>query len=84
MYACAYTVYKLQVNNNVSICIHSAGKFKVAILIPLDKYKLYYYMYFILFCYQTWFYDDFACNSNLSDKIIFPNVRRPWDIQFLF
>lgn len=84
MYACAYTVYKLQVNNNVFICIHSAGKFKVAILIPLDKYKLYYYMYFILFCYQTWFYDDFACNSNLSDKIIFPNVRRPWDIQFLF
>lgn len=76
MYACAYTVYKLQVN---------AGKFKVAILIPLDKYKLYYYMYFIiLFCYQTWFYDDFACNFNLSDKIIFPNVRRPWDIQFLF
>lgn len=52
MYACAYTVYKLQVNNNVLICIHSAGKFKVAILIPVDKYKLYYYMYFV-FWYQT-------------------------------
>lgn len=47
MYVCVYIVYKLQVNNNVLICIYSVGKFKVVILILVDKYKLYYYMYFV-------------------------------------
>lgn len=54
--------------DKVFISIHTAGKFKVSIRVDI-------------FCFQTWVFDDSACNLYMIKLINFRNVSRQCDIQ---